>query len=259
LSERTKKFRKKLAEGKLCPGIWISLACPMSAEIIADAGFDFILVDGEHNPFNMETLFHMLLAFRGSDTVPIIRVPWNNPVMIKQVLDMGFEGIVTPNTNNAEEARQAVSACRYPPMGTRGYGPTRPTLYGRDGGDYDRTANQQIFCAIQIESIGGAEDIENIVKVPGIDLILIGPRDMSGTVGVFGDVEHPELWKAMKKILKVAKAAGIPAGLPLDGPEGIRRSIKAGSQIFPISQDLKFLRLGVDDALKAFRKTIGEG
>ena len=245
-----------MAEGQICPGTWISIASPMVAEIVADAGFDFIIVDAEHHPFNTESLFHILLAFRGCDTVPLIRVPWNDEVMIKQVLDMGYEGIVTPNTNTVEEVRRAVAACRYPPTGARGFGPTRPSAYYRDGGEYARMANELIICAIQIENIRGVDEIDGIVKVPGVDWILIGPYDMTGTMGIMGQLDHPDLWAAIEKILATAKAAGVPAGVPTAGPDGIKRALAAGSQILPFGQDITFLRNAVDQALTFFKDCI---
>lgn len=251
MSKRTDKIRKKLADGEVCSGIFFYLASPMAAEIMADTGFDFVVVDAEHLPFNPETLLHILLAFKGSDTVPMIRVPWNDPVMIKQALDMGYEGIITPQTNTVKEAQKAVAACRYPPVGTRGYGPTRPTDYYKDNGKYVRTANESIICAIQIENVSGAHDIENIVKVPGIDWILLGRYDMSASVGNFCDVEHPDLRKAIKKIMDAANEAGVPAGgLPLgERPELTQKIVFVGT-------DFSFLQSAADSALKTFRETV---
>lgn len=258
MSKRTEKLRKKLAAGELSPWAWIDIASPMVAEIMADSGFDWILVDTEHNPFNPETLLHILLAFRGSDTVPIIRVPHNNEIIIKQVLDMGYEGVITPQTNTPEETRRAVSACRYPPIGTRGFGPMRPSGYYRDGGEYVRTANESIICGIQIENVCGANEIDDIVKIPGLDWILIGRYDMSGSMGIFCEVEHPDLWKAIKRISDVAKKAGIPFGVPLGCADTIQKTIAAGSQLICIGRDSIYLQSGADNALKAFHETINK-
>jgi len=252
LSKRTDRIRKKMADGEIIAGIFHYLASPMAAEIMADTGFDFVVVDAEHNPFNPETLLSILLAFRGSDTVPMIRVPWNDPVMIKQVLDMGYEGIVTPQTNTSEQARQAVMACRYPPIGTRGFGPARPGRYYRDGGEYARTANESIICAIQIENVSGAHDIDNIVNVPGIDWILIGRYDMSASVGGWLQVDHPDLWTAMRKIIETANNAGIVAGLPIDD---LQRALDIGSKVVYLGTDCSFLQSAADAALARFRET----
>lgn len=257
MSKRTEKLRKKLIDGNPVSGIWMALASPMAAEIIADTGLDFAVLDAEHNPFSPETLLNILMAFRGSDTVPMLRVPWNDAVMIKQGLDLGYEGIVTPQTNTAEEARKAVDACRYPPLGTRGFGPMRPTGYYRDGGEYLRTANQSIICAIQIENVSGAHDIENIVKVPGVDWILIGRYDLSATIpGIFGEVDHPKIWEAVKKITMTARKAGIPVGCPPRGPEEMKKIMETGSNIVFLGQDWAFLRTAADSALKKFHAIV---
>jgi len=255
--KRLQKLRKKLAAGEACPGMWMQMCSPMSAEIIADAGLDWVIFDSEHHPFNPETLFHILLAFRGTDTVPLIRVPWNDTVMIKQVLDIGFGGILTPNTNTPEEVRRAVAACRYPPVGIRGAGWTRPSQYSRDGGEYIREANESIICAIQIENVIGAEQIEEIVRVPGLDWIMTGPTDMSGTVGEFPNTRHPDLQKALGRIFKVAREAGIPcsSGMPLYTAEEIREARAAGQQLIAVGADVPLLRGAVDNSLELFRKT----
>jgi 2-keto-3-deoxy-L-rhamnonate aldolase RhmA len=258
LSKRTDRIRQKLATGEACSGTWMALASPMAAEIIADAGFDFVVVDAEHNPFDPETLLHMLLAFRGSDTVPMIRVPWNDPIMIKQVLDMGFEGLVVPQTNTADDARQAVRACRYPPIGCRGFGPMRPGGYFRDGGEYVRSANDSIILAIQIENVSGAHEISDIVSVPGIDWILVGLYDMSASVGEWCNIEHPELWKACQKIMDAAHEGGIPAGIPLGGPDKIQKTLDLGSKLVFIGQDCAYLQSSVDHAVKTFRDIVDQ-
>jgi len=256
LSKRTRAVKKKLAEGGICGGAWIAMASPMAAEIMADTGFDFIVVDAEHQPFSPESLLHILMAFRGSDTVPMIRVPWNDEIMIKQALDMGYEGIVTPQTNTAEEVRRAVAACRYPPLGNRGFGPMRPGRYFRDCGEYVRTANDEIILAVQIENVSGAHDIDNIVKVPGIDWILIGRYDMSASVGEWCEVEHPDLWAAIKKIMQTANKAGVSAGIPLGGPNEIQRTLDAGSKLVFIGQDCSYLQTAADDALRQFKDIV---
>jgi 2-keto-3-deoxy-L-rhamnonate aldolase RhmA len=255
--KRLQKLRKKLAGGEASPGLWIQMCSPMAAEVIADAGFDWVIVDSEHHPFNPETLFHMLLAFRGSDTVPLIRVPWNDTVMIKQVLDIGFGGILTPNTNTAKEVRRAVAACRYPPVGIRGAGWTRPSQYSRDGGEYARDANDSIICAIQIENVIGAEQIEEIIRVPGLDWIMTGPTDMSGTTGVFPNFKHPDVQKTLKRIFKVASEAGVPCGtgMPLSTVEDIEDARALGTCLISMGGDVPLLREAADNSLELFHKT----
>ncbi len=261
MSARTEKLRKKLSDGQFVSWIWIDLASSMSAEIIAGTGFDWIVVDAEHAPFNPESLLHILMAFNASDTVPLIRVPWNDHVMIKQALDMGYEGVIIPQVNRAEEAQMAVSACRYPPVGKRGFGPMRPAGYWRDGGKYAKQANDSIICAVQIEDINAVDEIDDIVETPGLDWILIGRYDMAGSMrlsdNLCNDVDNPQLWKGIKKILRTAEKAGIPCGCPLGGPDAIKRTVDAGGQLICLGRDTTYLQGAADNALKVFNDKLG--
>ena len=259
MDKRAIELKKKLAAGGFGSGIWVRMPSPTACEIIARAGLDWIVVDGEHCPFNPETLHHMLMAFNGSQTVPLIRVPWNDHVMIKQVLDMGWDGVIIPQVNSAEEARRAVAACRYPPVGSRGYGPFRASNYDRDQDEYARLANDSVICVIQIEHVSGAEEIDETVRVPGIDWIFVGRCDMSPSAGRFLDLENPELWKAVRKIFKAARAAGIPTGNAISGPENIKRAISLGCQLIVLGVDHEYLRDGLDSAVQAFNMIVNKG
>ncbi len=253
ISKRALNLKKKLAAGELSPGVWISLPSPTACEVIAGAGLDWIMVDAEHAPLNPETLQYMLMAFKESQTVPVIRVPWNDHVMIKQVLDMGWDGVLVPQVNSAEEARRAVAACRYPPAGIRGYGPRRASNYYRDEDEYVELANDAIICALQIEDITGADQIDEVVKIPGIDWILVGPNDMSPSTGRFLDLENPKLWQAIRKIFETAQAAGIPTGNPMGGVDCIEEALDSGCQLIVLGEDTLYLKEAVDNAVAVFR------
>jgi len=255
-NKRAINLKKKLAAGEFSPGIWVSLPSPTACEVIAGVGFDWILVDAEHSPFNPETLQYMLMAFKGSDTVPIIRVPWNDQVMIKQVLDMGWDGVLVPQVNSVDEAQRAVSACRYPPVGKRGFGPRRAGNYYKDQDEYVKLANDSVICAIQIESVSGADQIDEIVCVPGIDWILVGIYDMSGSLGRFCDLDEPELWKAIRRIFSAAQAAKIPVGNAFSGVDNIKKSVDLGCQLIFLGEDTGFLKETADNALRAFQEVI---
>jgi 2-keto-3-deoxy-L-rhamnonate aldolase RhmA len=254
LNQRSLKLKEKLATGALSPGMWISLPCPTSCEVIADAGLDWVVVDTEHSPFNPETLLHILMSFNGSQTVPLIRVPWNDPVMVKQALDMGWSGVMIPQVNTVEETRQAVEACRYPPQGKRGFGPRRAGNYYRDQSEYVQYANQAVICAIQIENIIGARLIDEIVRVPGVDWIFAGPNDMSATTERVFDLNNPELWEAIQKIFSTAKMAGLPTGNAVTGVQNIQKAIDMGCQLIVLGEETRFLKDSVDDAVRAFRE-----
>ena len=256
INRRAINLKKKLSAGEFSPGIWISLPSPTACEVIAGAGLDWVVVDAEHSPFNPETLQHMLMAFGGTQTVPILRVAWNDQVMIKQALDMGWDGVLVPQTNSAEQAQRAVSACRYPPVGNRGFGPRRAGNYYRDQDEYVNLANDSVICAIQIEDACGAEGIDEIVRVPGIDWILVGPCDMSGSTGQFLDLDNPELWQAIHKVFAAAKMAGIPTGNAFGGPDNIKRGLDLGCQLVVLGEDANYLKEALDYGLQVFHKAV---
>lgn len=256
LNKRALNLKRKLANGQASPGLWVSMPSPTACEIIAGAGLDWIIVDAEHSPFNPETLQHMLMAFRGSETVPLVRVPWNDHVIIKQMLDLGFDGVVVPHTNAEEEARKAVAACRYPPAGRRGFGPRRASNYYRDQEEYVKLANDSVICAIQIEDVAAADRIEEIIQVPGVDWVLVGPWDMSGTTLNFGAIESDEVQGAIRRIFQVAQAAGLPTGNAYCGIDHIEKALDQGCQLVVLGEDADYLKHSVDGAVEAFRKAI---
>lgn len=256
ISKRAINLKNKLAAGGISPGIWMSLQSATTAEVIETAGFDWVLVDAEHASFNPETLHHMLMAFKGSETVPLIRVPWNDAVMIKQVLDMGWDGILVPQTNTAEEVERAVSACRYPPQGTRGFGPRRASNYFLEHDEYLKYANDSIICAVQVEHVCGAETIEEIVKIPGVDWVFVGRNDMSGSGGYFLDVERKELWDIVRKIFDTATSAGLPCGGAFYSVNDIEKTLDYGCPLVMLGEDMSFLRDGAHGAMKAFRDVL---
>ncbi len=255
-NKRAINLKKKLAAGEFSPGIWMSLPSPTACEVIAEAGFDWIVVDAEHSPFNPETLQYMLMAFKGSDTVPLIRVAWNDHVMIKQALDLGWDGVLVPQVNNVEDTERAISACRYPPAGKRGFGPSRASNYYRDQDEYTRRANDSVICAIQIEDISAAEQIDRIVAVPGIDWIFVGRYDMSGALGRLGDIDNQQIWNSVHKIFDVAHAAGIPTSNAVRGIENIEKTLSLGSQLVTLGEDTAYLKEAVGNAIKAFHDVI---
>lgn len=253
-NKRSLKLKEKLATGALSPGLWVSLLSPTACEAVADAGLDWVVVDAEHSPYNPETLLHILMAFNASPTVPLVRVAWNDPVLIKQALDMGWSGVLIPQVNTVEETRRAVAACRYPPMGNRGFGPRRAGNYYRDQAEYVTNANQAVFCAIQIENINGAKEIEEIVKVPGLDWIMVGPNDMSATTDKVFDLNNPDLWEAIQKIFTTARLAGLATGNAVTGVDKIQRAIDMGCQLIVLGEDTRFLVEAVDTGLKSFHE-----
>jgi 2-keto-3-deoxy-L-rhamnonate aldolase RhmA len=231
------------------------LASATAAEVIAQAGFDWVALDTEHTPFNPETLQHILMGFQGSDTVPLVRVPWNDHVMIKQALDMGWDGVIVPQVNTAEEARRAVAACRYAPLGNRGFGPIRAGAYGPGRAEYVRHANDSVFCVIQVENVPSLEqEAEEIVRVPGIDGIWVGPCDMSSSINCFLQTDHPRIWNAVRKLFALAKEAGIPTSEGTGGASRLGCVLDMGCQWVLLGEDITFLIDSSAAVLQAYRE-----
>jgi 2-keto-3-deoxy-L-rhamnonate aldolase RhmA len=248
------KLRKKLSQKEFSPGIWLQLPSPAECEVVAGSDFDWVIVDTEHMPFTSETLMHMLMAFKGSETVTLARVPENNEVFVKRMLDMGWDGVLLPQVNTVEDAHKAARACRYPPLGKRGFGPIRAGNYGRNEEEYVRAANEAVICAIQIEDVIGADHIEEIVKIPGIDWIMVGPNDMSGSTDRFQDRQNPVLVQAIKRIFKTAQAAGIPTSTGGGSIKDMNDVIDMGCQLVFLGTDTDYLKDSAEQAIKAFRE-----
>lgn len=218
--EQIKKYREKLRQGKMCLGTCITFTDPTVTEALCNV-LDFVWIDREHNPHSLETVQGHLLATRASETVGLVRVAWNDPVLIKPVLDIGAAGVIVPFVRTAEEAQRAVAACRYPPEGIRGYGPRRPTNYGRAGGpDYCKAADDAIAVHVQIEHIDAVRNLDEILAVPGVCAAIIGPNDLAASMGFTGQPRHPEVLKVIDTVIAKAAKAKMPVGLgSSDDPE----------------------------------------
>lgn len=253
-------LKKRLRMGEVTIGAWLTFTDPAVAEIMAGSGFDWLLIDGEHAPFTLDSLTNVLLAFEGSDTVAIVRVPWNDRANIKQVLDLGAGGVLVPYVCTAEEARNAVAACKYPPVGFRGFGPRRAAAYGRQIADYIERANEAVFAAIQIEHIDAVHQIDEIVAVPGLDAVLLGPMDLSASMGLLGQLDHPQVVQAMERVIATARGANLPAGIPLPSTataDEIATWIARGANFVVAGLDQGYLVQAMAQSLAGLRRRLG--
>jgi 2-keto-3-deoxy-L-rhamnonate aldolase RhmA len=257
MSERALGLKRRLREGATALGAWLSIADPAVAEIMAGVGFDYILIDTEHAPWSLESLQVSLMAFRGAPTVPIVRVPWNDQVHVKQALDVGADGVLAPMVRGAAEARALIAAAKYPPDGVRGFGPRRASDYGRNLDAYVENANAATIVIPQIEDIGSAEAVEELLAVPGLDALCIGPNDLSGSAGVLRQHDHPVVRAAIDRILRAAKAQGIPVctGVTLT-LERQREWIERGARLALLTSDVELLAGGAGAALAAARAAL---
>ena len=186
-------FKAALARGDAQLGLWLGLANPYSAEVVAGAGFDWLLIDGEHAPNTVPTILAQLQAIAPYPSHPVVRVPWNGPVIVKQVLDLGAQTLLVPYVQNVEEARAAVRAMRYPPEGIRGVaGTTRATRFGRIA-NYAKLAADELCLLVQIETQDALAQLEKIAAVDGVDGIFIGPADLAASLGIAGELGNPKL------------------------------------------------------------------
>lgn len=249
LSQRALNLKKRIAAGDVVRGLWVHLPSSSSFEVIAEGGFDWILVDAEHAAFSPDTLLHMLMAVKRTETVPVVRVAANDASLVKQVLDLGYDGVVLPGIASLEDVKLAVSACRYPPIGNRGFGPVRASGYG-DQKAYAQTANDAIICCVQIEDIAAVDEIDEIVKVPGLDWIMTGPNDMSGSAGCFLETHNPKVQNALDKIAEAAQKASLPLVESCFDLEAMQQALKDGIQVLLIGQDVLFLQQAMDNAIK---------
>ena len=191
---KTNFIRERLRRGQPVIGCFLGLQSPNVAELMAHAGFDFLVIETEHNALDSAEVEHILMAVSGTETVPMVRIPSASQVFIQRALDMGAMGIVVPSVRTPEEARAIVSAARYPPQGTRSWGPLRASGYTFDNEDYFNRANDNILVTLIIETKEAVENIEAIARVPGIDVLYLGPWDLCLSLGLNPlHQPHPEV------------------------------------------------------------------
>ncbi|HWH82467.1 MAG TPA: 2-dehydro-3-deoxyglucarate aldolase [Burkholderiaceae bacterium] len=236
------RFRADLRAGKALIGCWCSLANPITTEVLGVAGFDWLLLDGEHAPNDVATFIPQLMALKDSASAPVVRPSWNNPVELKRLLDGGFYNFLIPFVESADEARRAVAATRYPPQGTRGVSVSqRGNRYGTVPG-YFEGVNEQICVMVQIESRHGVAAAAEIAAVDGVDGLFVGPSDLAAGFGHLGQAGHPDVQAAMTQVFEAAKAAGKPVGILAPVEADARRYMAMGASFVAVGSDLGVFR-----------------
>ena len=234
-------------------GTWISSASSLVAEAVGHAGFDWGVLDMEHSPLDMMDLFHLLQAVAASRMVPVVRVPWNDKVTIKRVLDAGATTLLVPFVQSAEEAARAVAAALYPPEGVRGMSSTgRASRFGTTP-NYLRTANRGIAVIAQLETVQAVGELEAIAAVPGIDALFLGPADLSASMGHVGQLTHPALLDLMGDVVHRCRALGKPVGAIGTTPEAVARYRAIGFDFVAVGSDLGLLIQGAQAVISALR------
>jgi 4-hydroxy-2-oxoheptanedioate aldolase len=246
-------FKRALKAGRAQIGLWSSLSSNYSVEVIAGAGFDWLLLDTEHSPNELESLLAQLQAAAPYPTHPVVRVPWNDMVTIKRVLDIGAQSLLVPYVSTPAEARNAVSYTRYPPAGARGVaGTTRATRFGRVR-DYAKRAHEEICLLVQAETQEALDNLEAICDVEGVDGVFIGPADLHASLGYTGEIAHPKVKplidEAIRRIRKCGKAPGILTPNEADA----RHWLACGALFVAVGADVGILARGAEALAAKFK------
>lgn len=231
----------------------MGLGSPNVAELMAHAGFDWLVIETEHNGLDSAEIEHILMAMSGTETVPIVRIPSSNPVFIQRALDMGAMGILVPLVKTTDHARDIVRATRYPPLGTRSWGPLRASLYTLDNEDYFNRANDNILVVLILETTEAVENMEAIAAVPGIDALFLGPWDMTLALGLNPlQLPLPETEAVLERMLEIGRKGGIAIGSGCNTPEQLRHLQAQGVTFLSYGPDYVMLSAACRAGLEAF-------
>lgn len=261
MNEINRKLIEKMDNGQLLYGTVLTSGSPLITEMLAECGFDVLWLDMEHSAIGIESLLNNMMAARSGGTPAWVRVPWNDPVRVKPVIDMGTDGVIFPFIRSVEDAKLAVASCTFPPDGIRGYGPLRALDYGSiSQAEFVRSTYRDCRRIIQIEHIDAVNNLEEIAAIDGIDGFIVGPNDLSGSIGKLGQMRDEEMIALYKKIGSVLKAAGKPAGIFTGGYAGtlnsdhIREWIDMGYTMFFTGSDCGMVFNEATQMLRDFNK-----
>jgi len=247
-------FKHALKANRPQIGLWSSLASHYSVEVIAGAGFDWILLDMEHSPNDLESVLAQLQAAAAYPTTPIVRVPWNDMVTIKRVLDAGAQSLLIPYVSTPEEAKAAVSYTRYPPAGVRGVaGTTRASRFGRIPG-YAKRAHEEICVLVQVETRQGFDQIEAICAVEGVDGVFIGPADLHASMGYTGESANPAVLPLIEEAMRRIRKAGLAPGYLSPIEADARKMLAAGALFVAVGADIGLLARGAEALCAKFKE-----
>lgn len=252
------RIRQKLSGAEIPIGIGVSFSDPAISELVAEAGYDFAWIDGEHGPFDLPTMLQHVMTLRGTDTASFIRVPQNEINVIKPVLDLAPAGIIVPQVQSATEAEAAVKACRYPPLGERGFGPRRGMHYGAITMEeyLERSASDPLI-VIQVEHVQAVKKIDEILAVPGIDIICLGPNDLSGSLNKMGQFDDPEVAQAIDTVADKMRDSDVLFGVStFYTEENFAYWIQRGVQWINLNTDASNLFSASRQVLNAARSSL---
>jgi 2-keto-3-deoxy-L-rhamnonate aldolase RhmA len=252
-------FKQRLREGKTLLGAWCALDSPATLEAMSHLDLDWLMVDCEHGLTSAENCLVQIQAADRHEKTVFVRVPRLDPGLIGRVLDAGAHGVMVPKVNSAEQAAAVVEACRYPPAGQRGIGPHRSSAYFTQVADALERSNGRLVIAIQIESREAVDAIDEILEVPGIDVVFVGPADLSASLGHFGDPGHAEVEEAAQKVLDRALERGVGAGYYCNSGKAAALRAKQGFQMVNVGNDFGLLVRAVSEQASVARAALLEG
>jgi len=246
-------FKRALKAGKAQIGLWSTLSSSYTVEAIAGAGFDWILLDTEHSPTDLENLLTQLQAAAPYSSHPVVRVPWNDMVTMKRVLDIGAQSLLIPYVQSADEARSAVAHTRYPPAGVRGVaGTTRATRFGRVK-DYAKRAHEEICLLLQVETESALKNIEAICGIDGVDGVFIGPADLHASLGYAGETANPKVKPLIDEAIRRIRKAGKAPGILTPNEADARHWLECGALFVAVGSDAGILARGADALAAKFK------
>ena len=234
-------FKEKLLAGQRLIGFEVDLCDPCIAEMVGALGYDYLWIDTEHEAMDYETVLMQIIACKAGGAASLVRIPYNEPYLAKRVLEMGPDGIIFPMINSAQELKAAMDACMYPPMGARGFGPRRACRYGaEDLMEYIRQAPDRMCRLAQLEHVDAIRDLDNMLAVPYVDGFILGPCDLSGSIGHLNDIFHPDVLAMVDEAVAKCKAAGKPIGIAVGAntEEDMRFWLDRGLQFISAGSDI---------------------
>jgi len=245
-------LRASLRAGRPVFGSWLQFGHRGVAEVMARSGFDWIGIDLEHSGIGIETACELIQVIELANCVPLVRLSANDPVQAKRVMDAGAHGVIVPAVQSAAEAERAVKSVAYPPAGSRGVGLARAQGYGLRFQEYLREVGEYAVLVVMIEHRNGVDQLEKILRVPGVDAVFVGPYDLSASYGIPGELDHPVMGDAMTRILKASRAAGVAAGIHVVHPpvDQVRKRIAEGFRFIAYSGDMLLLAPALQEVAK---------
>ena len=249
------RLRQRMDDGHICLGMSVTLPDPIISEIAVEAGYDFVWIENEHSYQTTRDVLAHLLTVRGTGVAPMVRVPVNDPAVIKPYVDLAPAAIVVPLIRSATEAAAAVAACRYPPAGVRGFGPIRNMGHGRlEFAEYLQQAARQVMVIVQVEHVDAVDDLDALIDTPGLDGICLGRNDLSGSVGKLGRYDDPQVRGMIDTLLDKCAGRDLYLGASLGADwEAVQEWASRGMRWFGIGDDIDYVATGARQTVADFR------